>query len=206
MVEDDEAWAYGVRRALLPYGISVRIVQDVRRARCSLLKLRDPLDIVLLDPVVWHGKGDQLLAEIEALPRQPGVVILTSLNEELGVDASSYRVLLVPKNVQPRELASIMRRVAQGCAQETLERFARRFRLTSKETELLDAIASGVAPKAIATSLHCSRQAVYALLTKVTAKTHCTSYQEVVAKLFQFSCHGLGHARWQPSEEPSRET
>lgn len=203
LVEDDEAWAYGLRRDLQPYGILVRIVQDVSRARYWLLKRMKPVDIVLLDPALWDGRGHHLLAEIEALPRQPGVVILTGPVEEIGLDASSYRVILVPKKVKPRELASIMRRVARGCAQETLERFARRFRLTSKETEVLDAIASGVAPKQISMCLGCSRQATYALLAKVSSKTSCTSYQEVVAKLFQFSCHGLGHARWHVPQDSS---
>jgi DNA-binding NarL/FixJ family response regulator len=204
LVEDDEAWSYGIRRALLSCGISVQVVHDVSGARHCLRMSGEPVDIVLLNPVLWNGRGDELLTEIEALPRQPGVVILTNLVEEIGVYSSSYRLLLVSKKVEPRKLASIMRRAARGSAQETIERFAKRFRLTRRETEVLDGIASGVAPKEMAMSLGCSTQAIYALLGKISVKTHCATYQTVVAKLFQFSCHGLGHTQWHKLGGPCR--
>ena len=110
-------------------------------------------------------------------------------------DASLYRAIWVPKSVHPPALVAIMHRVARGCAHKTLNRFARRFGLTRKETRVLDLVASGVGPKQIAANLNCSSQAVYALLARASNKTESLSYQEVVAKLFQFSCHGLGHPK-----------
>ncbi len=135
------------------------------------------------------------MPEIEALPTQPGVIILTSGFDEVRPEATLYRAIWVSKSVQPPALAKIMRRVAKGCAHETLDRFAKHFRLTRKETRVLDLVASGVGPKQIAADLDCSAQAVYALLARASNKTASVSYQEVVAKLFQFSCHGLGHPK-----------
>jgi hypothetical protein len=57
-----------------------------------------------------------------------------------------------------------------------------------------DRVVNGSSPKEIAAALGCSIQAVYAHLTGVGMKTKCVCYKEIVAKLFQFSCHGLGHA------------
>jgi DNA-binding CsgD family transcriptional regulator len=57
----------------------------------------------------------------------------------------------------------------------------------------LDRVANGISPKQIAVEFGCSMQAVYAKLARVSTKTGCANYPEVVARLFQFSCHGLGH-------------
>ena len=112
----------------------------------------------------------------------------------LPLRPTSYRVVLTPKTIAPASLASILRRSARGYAQCTIDRFGRHFGLTSKEVETLDHVASGTSPKEVAGVLACSIQAVYAHLTRICDKTSCASYQEVVAMLFRFSCHGLGRA------------
>jgi DNA-binding NarL/FixJ family response regulator len=196
LVDHDEAWQAKLGRTLVAHGIVLHVAANVSRARRFLQSANHPVDVVLINPVLSDGRGEDLLAEIEALPRQPGVVILTSCADEKRWEAASYRAIWVPKGAEPEALARIMRRAARGYAQDTLYRFARRFRLTRKEARVLDGIASGVGPKQIALSLGCSAQAIYALLAKVSTKTKCSSYQEVVAKLFLFSCHGLGHAAW----------
>jgi DNA-binding CsgD family transcriptional regulator len=89
-------------------------------------------------------------------------------------------------------LGGILKTAADGHALATIKRFSRRFKLSDKETEILSRVTDGASPKAIAAEMRCSLQAVYARLAKICARTSCDSYQEVVAKLFQFSCHGLG--------------
>ena len=104
----------------------------------------------------------------------------------------SYRAVWAPGTTSPSALASILRKAAPGYARCTLERFAKHFRLTNKECEYLARVANGISPKQIAGEFGCSIQAVYAHLARLSTKTGCANYQEVIAKLFQFSCHGSG--------------
>lgn len=73
-------------------------------------------------------------------------------------------------------------------AQSTLSRFANCFRLTPREAAIVDQLAQGTSPKGIASVLGVSLQAIYAKLARVNSKVGCTSYPEVIAKLFRFSC------------------
>jgi DNA-binding CsgD family transcriptional regulator len=146
-----------------------------------------------LDLHLPDGRGEDLLPEIEALSRQPGIVILSDFLDEVRPDVTSYRAVLVPKTIAPAALASLLHQGASGYAQDTLIRFATKYRLTSKEVEVLGCVARGASPKQAAADLVCSVQVVYVHLAGVCARTGCASYHEVVAKLFQFSCHGLGH-------------
>lgn len=195
LVENDQTYGSSFSQALSKYAIALDIAGSVSECRQFLGHAAAQIDVVLLEPVLPDGRGEDLLPEIEALPTQPGVIILTSRFDDVRPDATLYRAVWVAKSVQPPALANIIRRVARGCAHETLDRFAKHFRLTPKETRVLDLVASGVGPKQIAAELDCSAQAVYALLARARSKTASLSYQEVVAKLFQFSCHGLGHPK-----------
>lgn len=196
LVEGDQVGALTFSQSLARYGIVIDIAASLSRARRLLRLSGDRMDVVVLDPQLPDGRGEDLLPEIEGLAKQPGVIILSDYPDDVRPDAMSYRAIWVAKMVKPPALAAIMRRVASGHAQNILHRFAKRFRLTRKETVVLDGVARGVGPKQLALDLRCSTQAVYALLAKVSAKTNCASYPCVMAKLFQFSCHGLGHNRW----------
>jgi DNA-binding CsgD family transcriptional regulator len=113
--------------------------------------------------------------------------------DEVRPEVTSYRVVLAPKTIGPSVLAAILHQGATGHADGTLTRFARNYRLTSKESEVLGRVARGDSPKQTAAYLECSVQAVYVHLAGVCSKTACSSYHQVMAKLFQFSCHSLGH-------------
>ena len=193
LVEDDRASALALSCALADFGIVFHLANSLSGARRCLLDLSHHIDAVLLVPALSDGRAEDLLPEIEALPRQPGVIILGDYLEEIRPEATSYRAVWAKKTMDPSALASLIRRAADGYAQNTLVRFARRFGLTSKETKVLDRVVAGMGPKQIAVDFGCSIQSIYAYLAKVNAKTECSSYQEVVARLFQFACHGLGH-------------
>ena len=194
LVEDNPRCAAAFRSSLGQYGIDVAIATTLASARHFLHRLDCHLDAVLLDSRLPDGRGEALLPDIEALSKQPGIVILSDFLDEISPEAASYRAVLAPKTMAPSCLASILRRAARGYAKCTLDRFAKHFRLTLREVEVLDRVATGSSPKEAAAALGCSIQAVYAHLSRVGMKTKCGGYQEVVAKLFQFSCHGLGHA------------
>jgi DNA-binding NarL/FixJ family response regulator len=192
-VEDTGSCARAFKRALAAYGIDIVVAGDLSQARGLLRERGEQFDSVLLDLHLPDGRGEDLLAEIEALRRQPGIVILSDFLDEVRPEVTSYRAVLAPKTIAPSALAAILHQGAAGYAQDTLARFARNYGLSGRESEILGRVASGASPKQTAADLACSVQAVYVNLAGVCTKTGCSSYHEVVAKLFQFSCHGLGH-------------
>jgi DNA-binding NarL/FixJ family response regulator len=192
-VEDTGPCARAFKRALETYGVDIVVAADLSQARRLLRERGEQFDAVLLDLHLPDGRGEDLLPEIEALTKQPGIVILSDFLDEVRPEVTSYRVVLASKTISPSALAAILHQGATGYVDDTLTRFARNYRLTSRETEILGRVASGASPKQTAADLACSVQVVYVHLAGVCAKTGCASYHEVVAKLFQFSCHGLGH-------------
>ncbi|HEX7509092.1 MAG TPA: response regulator [Polyangia bacterium] len=192
-VEDMAPCARAFKRALAAYGIDIVVAADLSQARRLLQGQGEQFDAVLLDLHLPDGRGEDLLPEIEALARQPGIVVLSDFLDEVRPEVTSYRAVLVPKTIAPVALAALLHQGAAGYAHDTLVRFAAKYRLTRKEVEILGCVARGASPKQTAADLVCSVQVVYVHLAGVCTKTGCASYHEVVAKLFQFSCHGLGH-------------
>ncbi len=177
---------------LAMFGIEVTVAQTVSRARRILKEEGDSFDSVLLDLKLPDGRGEDLLPQIESLSQQPGLVILSDFLDELRPEAISCRTVLVPKTIAPPALAAILRGVVRGHVHTTFSRFAEHFKLSPRESKVLDRVVSGDTPKRIALDSGCSIQAVYAHLAKASTKTGCTCYQEVLAKLFRFSCHQPG--------------
>ena len=192
LVEDNENCAAAFRQSLDPYDIDTSIATSAASARQFLIQLGVRFDAVLLDLPLPDGRGENLLSDIEALSKQPGIVILSDFLGEISPEATSYRAVIAPKTIAPSCLASILRHTANGYAECILKRFAKHFSLTPGEMKVLDHVATGSSPKETAAAIGCSTQAVYAHLKGIGVKTSCGCYQEVVAKLFQFSCHGLG--------------
>ena len=192
-VEDSGSCARAFKRALAAHGIDIVVAADLSQARGLLREQGEQFDSVLLDLHLPDGRGEDLLPEIEALTRQPGIVILSDFLDEVRPEVTSYRAVLAPKTISPSALAALLHQGATGYAQDTVARFARNYGLSGRESEILGRVARGASPKQTAADLACSVQAVYVHLAGVCTKTGCSSYHEVVAKLFQFSCHGLGH-------------
>ena len=193
LVEHDQACARAYRCSLAPHGIDVVFADGLASARRSLCDIGASIGVVLLDLHLPDGRGEALLSDIEALSNQPGIVIFSDDLDEIGPEATLYRPVLVPKSLAPAALAQILRFAATGYAHTTVCRFARHFGLTKRESQILERIATGTSPKEIASDDRCSMQAVYAHIAQIGRKTKCTGHQEVVAKLFQFSCNALGH-------------
>jgi DNA-binding NarL/FixJ family response regulator len=168
----------------------------VAGARRLLSQLGSSFDAVLLDLRLPDGRGEDLLADIEGLSPQPGIVIFSDYLHDLRPEAASYRTIQTSKQTPPALLAGILRLAAKGYAHSTLGRFAKQFGLTVRESDILNRVAGGINPKQIAVDLECSIQAVYAHLVRIGKKTDCDGYHEVVAKLFRFACQSLGHSDW----------
>lgn len=179
--------------SLLRQGFAVLVASNLLRARQILMDPEIRVDVVLFDRNLPDGTAEDLLSELEALPRQLGVVILADGADEFCAEALELRAVIVPVATPPRVLGGILKVAADGYVRTTVKRFGRRYKLSKRETELLMRVTEGARPKAIAAEMRCSLQAVYARLARICTRTACESYPEVVAKMFQFSCHGLGH-------------
>jgi DNA-binding NarL/FixJ family response regulator len=180
-------------QALLQQGFAVVVVGTLLSARRLLTKPDLYADVVLLDRNLPDGCAEELLSELEQLPRQPGIVILSDNADDFYPDAVMFRAVVVSSFTSATVMGSILRKAAAGCADHTLRRFGQRYTLSLQEIEILGRLAEGSNPKTIAAEADCSLQAIYAHLARICKRTSCDSYPEVVAKLFQFSCHGLGH-------------
>lgn len=192
-IEDDRSCASAFKRALASFAIDCIVAETAAGARALMRAYGEGFDAVLLDLRLPDGRGEDLLPELEALPKQPGIIIFSDFLQEMRPEATSYRAIPCSKQVTPLVLASLLRVAAKGYAECTLNRFAMHFGLTSREHEVLERVSRGNGPKHVALDLGCSLQAIYAHLGKIGRKTGCSSYQEIIAKLFRFSCHGLGH-------------
>lgn len=182
-----------IEQTLAAYDVATVVVSDLASARSFLRRTPQAIDAVLLESELPDGHGEELLGEIEALPNQPGIVMFSDPLHGVPAEAASYRIAWASRGAPAPALAATLRLAARGFAHNTLNRFARHFRLTHREVEVLDRVANGISPKRIAVDLGVSAQGIYACLSRVSSKAGCTNYQEVVAKLFRFSCHGLGH-------------
>lgn len=194
-VKEDHLSAADMRYQLAGHGVDCRVVCNLFAARTALRQYGWRFDAVVLDFEVHGGRGADLLPDIDALPEQPGIVILSDFVRELPPETASYRPVLATSDVAPPVLASMLRTAVQDCARSTVERFARHFHLTVKEAEVLRHMAKGMSPKKLATDLGCSSQAVYAVLSRIGRKTECSGYHEIVARLLRFSCPGFSGGR-----------
>ena len=193
LVEADSRSTISIEQALLQLGFGVLVARSLSVVHRLL---RDPnvrIDVVLLDGNLPGGRTRELLADLEEAPREPGLVVLHDRADVFCPETVMSRAVVVPVTTPAQALGNILEAAAGGCVAYTLRRFSRRYKLSRKEAATLSRLAEGVSPKAIAAEANCSLQAVYAQLARICTRTSCRSYTEVVAKLFQFSCHGLGH-------------
>ena len=192
LIEDNKSFSSAFKRALGQFAVDCVVAETMATARGLIRAWGDSFDAILLDLKLPDGRGEDLLPELEALPRQPGIVIFSDFLLEMRPEVTSCRTIPTSKQVMPPVLASLLHVTGKRYAECTLDRFAKDHNLTRKEHEVLQRIARGDSPKGVALDLGCSLQAVYAHLARIARKTGCSSYHETVAKLFQFSCRGLG--------------
>lgn len=193
LVDPDEQFARTVVQSFCHDDIAVTVAHNLAEAR-KVLHLGSPtLDVVLLELCLPDGRGESLLREFEACPRQPVVVITSTHLQDLQPEALEYRPVCVGKTMGTAALLKVVKSVVAGYATPAIRRFSTRFRLSQRETEVLALIAHGAKPKEIADRRHCSEQAVYAHLARACRKTHCLDYHQLVGKLFEFVCQSLGH-------------
>jgi DNA-binding CsgD family transcriptional regulator len=118
---------------------------------------------------------------------------------EMHVAALEYRPIALAKPVDTSMLLRVVKTVTGGYARAVLRRFIVGCDLSKRETESIALLAQGLRGKEIADRMRCSGPTVYGHLARVAAKTGCSDYHDVLAKLFAFACQAVGHAPVEPS-------
>lgn len=198
IVDGDLTQALAIEKEFSAAGLSLTIATNLGAARA---RLRDvTFDVVIVEIVLPDGRGESLLPDVEACPRQPAVVIVSACLSQLQVSALEYRPAVLSKPLSPARLLQFVRTLARGYSRSATDRFVSRFRLTRREAEATILISRGLRAKSVADQMGCSEKTVYAHLMRVCEKTGCHDYREVVGKLLSFTCHELGHT---PPDHPA---
>lgn len=174
-------------------GVEITAVGTLAEARAVLLGRPTNLDVVILEIRLPDGRGESLLPDIEACPRQPGAVITSAHLSELGAEALDYRPVTVPKPIDTAALLRIVKTVAAGYTRQMIRRFTRRYDLSKREAETVALLVQGHGTKKTARLMDCSEKTVYFHLAHVCQKVKCRDYHELVGRLLAFTCQALGH-------------
>jgi CheY-like chemotaxis protein len=110
LVEDDRAALDGMSQLLKLAGFSVATARD---GVAALARLKDQsFDVMLLD--IWLPKmtGLELLAQLDDLPHQPKVIVMTGddSQETLLLTLREHAYQFVRKPIQPQKLMDLIRR------------------------------------------------------------------------------------------------
>jgi DNA-binding NarL/FixJ family response regulator len=202
LVVDDHQLMLEAIRSTLAGEDEIAIVGEARSGYEALVLARDAApEIVLLDLRMPGMDGIQVLEELKKrFPSVQVVALSGSDDEDLTRDvllrgASAF----VSKSLDPRDLAAVLRQVAEGTvtsgvvdADRRSERAAREAGLTERETEVLTGLAEGHSNKQIALELRVSEQAVKYHLTNVYRKLKTSGRVEALRRANEL---GLVNAR-----------
>jgi DNA-binding NarL/FixJ family response regulator len=202
LVVDDHQLMLEAIRSTLAGEDEIAIVGEARSGYEALVLARDAApEIVLLDLRMPGMDGIQVLEELKKRFPSVQVVALSGTDDEdltrdvLLRGASAF----VSKSLDPRDLAAVLRQVAEGTvtsgvvdADRRSERAAREAGLTERETEVLTGLAEGHSNKQIALELRVSEQAVKYHLTNVYRKLKTSGRVEALRRANEL---GLVNAR-----------
>lgn len=180
-------------RAILSGNADLQVVGEAKTPDEAFALATDlSPDLVLMDLQFGTDQnGADATRRIRDLPRPPAVLVLTNYDSDgdiLGaVEAGASGYLL--KDAPPDELVAAIRAAARGetalapaIAGRLLARMrAPQVRLSARETEVLDLVASGCANGTIARRLHISDATVKSHLVHIYSKLGVSSRTAAVA-------------------------
>jgi DNA-binding NarL/FixJ family response regulator len=193
LVVDDHQLVLEAVRAALQDEPEIEVVGEALSGRDALtLVERTRPDVVLLDIGMPVMDGLECLELITSRFPSTRVAVLTGSDDpDLARDvlergASAF----VSKHVDPKDLAAVLRQIAEGTVLSHLpsagesrgERSAREAGLTEREREVLRSLAGGRSNKQIAYELHVSEQAVKYHLTNLYRKLHTANRVEALRR------------------------
>jgi DNA-binding NarL/FixJ family response regulator len=154
-------------------------------------------DLVLLDIRMPQMDGLTCLAKIREQYPRVKVVILSGIDEpeQIRTALEQGAAAFVVKHVDPRDLASALRQIAEGTVFQVLgssdaggENAAKTAGITESELRVLRALAQGRSNKQIAAELFITEQTVKFHLTNIYRKLDVSNRTEATRFAYQ---HGL---------------
>jgi DNA-binding NarL/FixJ family response regulator len=151
-------------------------------------------DIVLLDIRMPNMDGLACLSRIREQHPRVKVVILSGVDEpeQIRVALEQGASAFVAKQVDPRDLASVLRQVADGTVFQVLgsngsgeESAAKVAGITDSELRVLRSLAQGASNKQIAAELFITEQTVKFHLTNIYRKLGVSSRTEAVHSAYE---------------------
>ncbi|HVK21596.1 MAG TPA: response regulator transcription factor [Actinokineospora sp.] len=195
LIADDHPVVRAGLRAVLETEPDLVIVAEAATAEEAVARAGE-VDVVLMDLQFGPGMtGAEATAAITARPDPPRVLIVTTYDTDAdtlpAIEAGATGYLL--KDAPPETLATAIRAAAAGrttLAPTVADRMVTRLRtpatsLTSRETEVLTLVASGLSNQDISARLHLSHATVKSHLVHIYAKLSVDSRTAAVAAATQ---------------------
>lgn len=188
IVEDNECVARSWERAFADHGYETTCAGNLADAHVLFETWsRSACGYLLLDLLLPDGDGTSLLPLARTLVPQPAVAVVTChLDFERALQLYREGVLVAPK---PRSTAAILRIMetlgktrANESTKDPVETFAQRYRLSSREAELLRHTIAGADA---AESLGCGAATVKTYWHRIFTKTGARSQREVISAMLR---------------------
>lgn len=207
-MEDTQLIAEQWGRLLARQGIEFLHAPSLERAQQHIANWSNtPCDYVLLDLKLPDGDGADLLNALNALNPRPAIAVITGyLNSDRSLDLHGRCTIAVPKPTEPRTLLGIVEVLeASRQSRPLVEDFAKRYKLSEREREVLFASLRGLNNQETAEELKCDRGTVSTYWNRIFAKTGWRSQRDVIAHLFQHTFGGISAAS-PPSSSHNKKT
>jgi DNA-binding NarL/FixJ family response regulator len=185
---------------------------SLAEARAALPEMARMIDVALVDLRLPDGSGLEIVREVRATNPDAQVIVLTADTDKVqharAIEAGAVAVL--NKCAQPEDIVNAIRRVHAGDAAQPVQELLELLRLagedrertreveatlaqlTSREREVLAALAEGLDNKAIAQRLYISPETARTHVVKVLGKLGVES--RLQAAIFAIK-HGVGSTR-----------
>jgi DNA-binding NarL/FixJ family response regulator len=211
LIADDHRLILEAIRLVLDEAEDIEIVGEATTGSQVLpLVARTSPDLVLLDIRMPEMDGLTCLDRIQKLNSGTMVVMLSSYDDPETIASALARGAksFIGKMVDPRDLPSALRLVAQGAVYRSVEggevsrvRPAQEAGLTPSEERVLEALARGLSNKEIATELWLTQQTVKFHLTNIYRRLGVASRTEAVRHAYKHRL--VAHPFFEPAaEEP----
>ena len=195
---DDHQLILDAIRITLEEADDIELVGEAQSASEALpLIARTQPDLVLLDIRMPSMDGLTALAKIRERHPKVKVVVLSGVDEpeQIRIALEQGASAFIVKHVDPRDLASALRQVADGTVFQVLgssesgeDNAAKAAGITDSELRVLRALAQGASNKQIAADLFITEQTVKFHLTNIYRKLRVSNRTEATRYAYQ---HGL---------------
>jgi DNA-binding NarL/FixJ family response regulator len=186
------AWSRVLRRS----GHVVAWAKTLRGARKLLdasVRGGKPFGVAILDLSLPDGDGVQLIDDIELLPSQPAIAVVSAnLDSERALELLGRCLIGVPKPVASDTLVSLVERLSR--TQPTaghvpnVTAFCEASRLSPRESEIVQLTTQGRSRSEIAIKLGCEPATVASHWNRILRKTGLPTQRRVVSAAW---CHAL---------------